>query len=105
MTNVFFFIIILPDESSRLLEESVIILSEASRGKCSKLIECLHKKVKKCTFKLAQNIYKKNVLFSNHVSCTCLNAWHNNQIVYVHMRWSAGNPINCFGNIIRMQGL
>ena len=37
-----------------------IILSEASRGKCSKLVECLHKKVKKCTFKLAQTIYNKN---------------------------------------------
>jgi len=42
-----------------------IILSEASRGKCSKLVEYLHKKVKKCTFKLAQNIYKKNFKLVN----------------------------------------
>jgi DNA polymerase-3 subunit epsilon len=42
-----------------------IILSEASRAKCSKLVESLHKKVKKCTFKSAQNIYKKNFKLIN----------------------------------------
>jgi DNA polymerase-3 subunit epsilon len=42
-----------------------IILSEASRAKCTKLVESLHKKVKKCTFKLAQNIYKKNFRLVN----------------------------------------
>jgi len=42
-----------------------IILSEASRTKCTKLVECLHKKVKKCTFKLAQSIYKKNFKLVN----------------------------------------
>jgi DNA polymerase III epsilon subunit-like protein len=42
-----------------------IILSEASRAKCTKLVESLHKKVKKCTFKLAQSIYKKNFKLVN----------------------------------------
>ncbi len=42
-----------------------IILSEASRAKCSKLVESIHKKVKKCTFKIAQEIYKKNFKLVN----------------------------------------
>ena len=42
-----------------------IILSEASRAKHSKLVECLHKKVKKCTFKISQDIYKKKFKLVN----------------------------------------
>lgn len=42
-----------------------IILSEAARAKCTKLVESLHKKVKKCTFKISQDIYKKNFKLVN----------------------------------------
>ena len=42
-----------------------IILSEASRAKHSKLVESLHTKVKKCTFKISQDIYKKKFKLVN----------------------------------------